>query len=72
MKRLMLLILLLALALGVLPTLGAQVSVTPNSGTSRITLLYEDFGTATADWPVTGWTQLRGIYPTVDGTSTQW
>ncbi|MDD4147570.1 MAG: choice-of-anchor J domain-containing protein, partial [Candidatus Cloacimonetes bacterium] len=32
----------------------------------------EDFGTVTGDWPVLNWTQLSGIFPTVDGTSTQW
>ena len=32
----------------------------------------EGFGSTTADWPVPNWTQLSGLYPTVDGTSTQW
>ncbi|MDD3103723.1 MAG: choice-of-anchor D domain-containing protein, partial [Candidatus Cloacimonetes bacterium] len=72
MKKNMLFILLLALAFGAFSSLGAQVSITPSSGTSRVTLLYEDFGTVSSDWPVAGWTQLSGIYPTVDGTTTQW
>ena len=32
----------------------------------------EGFGSTTADWPVPNWTQLSGLYPTVDGTTTQW
>lgn len=31
-----------------------------------------DFGTVSGDWPVAGWTQLSGFYPTPDGTSAQW
>jgi hypothetical protein len=31
-----------------------------------------DFGTVAGDWPVAGWTQLSGFYPTPDGTSAQW
>ncbi|MDY0319772.1 MAG: CARDB domain-containing protein, partial [Candidatus Cloacimonadaceae bacterium] len=31
-----------------------------------------DFGTVSGDWPVAGWSQLSGFYPTPDGTSAQW
>jgi len=31
-----------------------------------------DFGTVAGDWPVAGWSQLHGFYPTPIGTTAQW
>ncbi len=71
MKRQKMFFILLIIGLGMCSGLFAQARPGA-SGATRNTILFEDFGTASADWPVTGWTQKSGLYPTPTGTTTQW
>ena len=71
MKRQKMFFILLIIGLGMCSGLFAQARPGA-SGATRNTILFEDFGTVSSDWPVTGWTQKSGLYPTPTGTTTQW
>ncbi|MCB5267307.1 MAG: hypothetical protein LHW46_04245, partial [Candidatus Cloacimonetes bacterium] len=71
MKRQKMFFILLIIGLGMCSGLFAQARPGA-SGATRNTILFEDFGTVSSDWPVTDWTQLSGLFPSPTGTTTQW